>query len=393
MKKVFTLIAAALLTVGASAQTITFDAYADKTDAGAADDLTIEDGDIKVVLDGGSKCKIAEKSLTFALATATTDAERETFGYQYCPGGDITKTSGERSITITLAKAGTLTIYPRSANGTATDRTVTVEQNGAAVLDAATVADNDQVTIGEKSYYKAYAVDVKAGTVNIKTAGGGINFSGFKFVASEEQPEEPTTGNVIICASTTANETIPTGGTDCKSISFGSEATATFSIAATDDAFRAANVSAANMEARGINIDGTDYDPVYFLSVSGTTSHIFTITKSENVNKVTMFARKNDGDATKTVTIRNGGLEGDVLAVAYGFGGELVSADVTAADALYVPAGSYIVFKVEYGETTGISNVAVKNNTNGAIYNLAGQKVSESYKGVVIKNGRKYVQK
>jgi alpha-galactosidase/6-phospho-beta-glucosidase family protein len=36
-------------------------------------------------------------------------------------------------------------------------------------------------------------------------------------------------------------------------------------------------------------------------------------------------------------------------------------------------------------------NANVENN--GAIYNLAGQKVSESYKGVVIQNGVKMVRK
>ena len=30
---------------------------------------------------------------------------------------------------------------------------------------------------------------------------------------------------------------------------------------------------------------------------------------------------------------------------------------------------------------------------NGAIYNLQGVRVDESYKGIVIKNGKKYLQK
>ena len=38
----------------------------------------------------------------------------------------------------------------------------------------------------------------------------------------------------------------------------------------------------------------------------------------------------------------------------------------------------------------GIKNVAVNN---GAIYNIAGQKVANDYKGLVIKNGRKMIQK
>lgn len=38
-----------------------------------------------------------------------------------------------------------------------------------------------------------------------------------------------------------------------------------------------------------------------------------------------------------------------------------------------------------------ISTVTVKGN--GKIYNLAGQQVTASYKGIVIKNGKKMVQK
>lgn len=44
------------------------------------------------------------------------------------------------------------------------------------------------------------------------------------------------------------------------------------------------------------------------------------------------------------------------------------------------------------GSTTNIS--AIKADTqNGAIYNIAGQKVNAGYKGLIIKNGKKYVNK
>ena len=45
------------------------------------------------------------------------------------------------------------------------------------------------------------------------------------------------------------------------------------------------------------------------------------------------------------------------------------------------------------GETAIQSAKVVKVAANGAIYNLAGQKVNASYKGVVIKDGKKYLQK
>lgn len=46
------------------------------------------------------------------------------------------------------------------------------------------------------------------------------------------------------------------------------------------------------------------------------------------------------------------------------------------------------------GETTGISQISTTvNHKEGETYNLAGQKVSASYKGIVIRNGKKVVKK
>jgi len=44
-------------------------------------------------------------------------------------------------------------------------------------------------------------------------------------------------------------------------------------------------------------------------------------------------------------------------------------------------------------EPTGIKNVETVKANDGAIYNLAGQKVSKSFKGLIIKNGKKYFVK
>ena len=43
--------------------------------------------------------------------------------------------------------------------------------------------------------------------------------------------------------------------------------------------------------------------------------------------------------------------------------------------------------------TTGIEAVKANQHVNGAIFNLAGQKVNANYKGVVIQNGKKFIQK
>ena len=46
------------------------------------------------------------------------------------------------------------------------------------------------------------------------------------------------------------------------------------------------------------------------------------------------------------------------------------------------------------GETTGIADVkGKKEDVRSDIFNLSGQRVGKDYKGVVIKNGRKMIQK
>ena len=61
----------------------------------------------------------------------------------------------------------------------------------------------------------------------------------------------------------------------------------------------------------------------------------------------------------------------------------------------YSGTGNILISSIEFtpAEITGISTIAAEKVSDGAIYNLAGQKVSENYKGIVIKNGRKVVVK
>lgn len=58
--------------------------------------------------------------------------------------------------------------------------------------------------------------------------------------------------------------------------------------------------------------------------------------------------------------------------------------------------GIYFGSEAQYNaakEASAIKTVKAAKKFNGAIYNLAGQKVNASYKGVVIKDGKKYIQK
>lgn len=64
------------------------------------------------------------------------------------------------------------------------------------------------------------------------------------------------------------------------------------------------------------------------------------------------------------------------------------------AETTIVVTKVYLTSKTTDQVVTGISRVvAPAASTSAPIYNLAGQRVSKTYKGVVIQNGRKYLQK
>lgn len=53
----------------------------------------------------------------------------------------------------------------------------------------------------------------------------------------------------------------------------------------------------------------------------------------------------------------------------------------------------FVEITVNPSGATGINNITVDNAKKGVRYNLAGQRVNESYKGVVIENGKKMIVK
>ncbi len=68
--------------------------------------------------------------------------------------------------------------------------------------------------------------------------------------------------------------------------------------------------------------------------------------------------------------------------------GDVTFASVSGADILGLAVNADLP-----AITDGISTLKVVDKANGAIYNLAGQKVSNDFKGLVIKNGKKFVIK
>ena len=58
--------------------------------------------------------------------------------------------------------------------------------------------------------------------------------------------------------------------------------------------------------------------------------------------------------------------------------------------------GNYQITIISIDTTTGIDSLNAENKTlndNAPIYNLAGQRVDKTYKGVVIQNGKKFINR
>ena len=73
----------------------------------------------------------------------------------------------------------------------------------------------------------------------------------------------------------------------------------------------------------------------------------------------------------------------------------VISVEVKAGElAVGYPTGSLNFYGFEFiAGTSGVNAVTVEKAKNNIRYNLAGQRVDESYKGVVIMNGKKFVVK
>ena len=98
-----------------------------------------------------------------------------------------------------------------------------------------------------------------------------------------------------------------------------------------------------------------------------------------------------ESDGTTEVTVKDGQLDTKT----YGAIIVNVEAGVKYAIGLAGSKMGFYGFKYEVsegGDVDGITAVKVAQANDDVIYNLAGQKVSESYKGVVIKNGKKSIQ-
>ena len=423
MKKFFTLVVMSVLALGANAQRISW-TEDDAASAGTLDGKEFVNGDFKLkITDTDGKVAIDKNNAYFGTADAN-----EKFTARLKSGG---KSSSKNSITLTVPAAGTLKVYARTGSNSATDRNVVLTQNETELFNNV-VQENDAVKVKgmdssdpdkETNVYPVISVEVAAGEVIVGYPTGSINFYGFEFVAGGNTPAEPETWTVAGVKPVLDNSWDP------------SDENAEMK---TTDGVNYTYVKEDIVLEKGTSYEfkivkghawGEEYPSQnYSFTVEETAKYKVTISFNSETKDITVKAEKT-GDAQASehtysvIGTINGNWDADT--------------DMTKGnDGLYtavfenVKAGSY-KFKVrvdhdwsvaypgsDYGlevESDGstvtitfneenkevnatvaasanIQNVKVLNNAS-AIFNLAGQQVDANYKGVVIMNGKKMIQK
>lgn len=126
------------------------------------------------------------------------------------------------------------------------------------------------------------------------------------------------------------------------------------------------------------------------------------LVKGDASKAYTLTPTTTEGDATFATDLKTGATKAD--GTQYGFTtkfGTPAFAQVQKDQDIPAKKG-YIVLKgasaAKYSicfddEATGIQTIEAASAANGAMYNLAGQRVDKAYKGIVIVNGKKYLNK
>ncbi len=96
------------------------------------------------------------------------------------------KGNTSKTITITVPNDGVLYLAARSSNGSATDRTISLSQNDAVILEPTVCKDEDMWATDKSKTYPYVIANVKAGDITITMGGsGGINLYGIRYDATE----------------------------------------------------------------------------------------------------------------------------------------------------------------------------------------------------------------
>ena len=383
MKKIFTLIAVAMMALGAQAQKITFD---------ATEGLKAEydvDGFKLTYVDTDGKMAVDANSQYFGTAE-----EYENLGARFKTGG---KSSEKNNITLTLPTAGTLKVYVRTASSGATDRNLVLTQSDNKLFDQV-IKENEatdyataEIEGESKKVFPIISVGVNAGTVEVTYPTGSLNFYAFELVAGDapDTPDpEPAAGLIDY---PTSKDGITLGGTtaydNSQKYHANADAVSNISFANGYTTEGVINANAATLTVEG------GFKAGDVVSVAG----YFNNTDEEKQAAVTLFVGE-EGEAptdlwTSGLSINGRTNAADPTVETYTLEADYASLKLGRANGLTGATRTNVtLLKVVRGTETGIVELPVTIKTNDAVYNLQGQRVDANYRGIVIKNGKKIVQ-
>ena len=407
MKKIFTLLAGVLLAMGAQAQTITWDAVAAK---GSFNGKTFGEGFVLTCTDSDGKQEIDKNDAYFG--DATTQVK---FTYRLKTGG---KSGSKNALSLTIPSSGTLRVYARTGSNSATDRNLVLTQNGTKLVDKV-LLESEAVVVnleerisgdnptGETKVYPIIETQVTAGIVAVTYPVNGLNFYCFEFESdgSVVVPLDPTPATTWDFTKELGTDDAANLAADATNWSFDSENGywANKTVLTERNVFTALKANGTELDiTKGLtftrdNSTGLDAGririaPEKFFAINGSAIIInFGTLAKDDVIKIRL---KGSGDSERSISATNaeGSLttnDTDMHEVEFKV---KVDGEVTLA-----PSNGFqflaIAINTDLPVVDGISTIKAETTTDAPVYNLQGQRVDASYRGVVIQNGKKAIQK
>ena len=314
---------------------------------------------------------------------------------------------GSFTITSEYAEKGGSNFYQLNGGGE-------IAGNDATLLESATVTAYTKIANGDYATFTSKSTSVDVYVLNPIKEEKIINVTAGSAVVDEEATATSTTGTIYKIE----GGAISADKADffVKNLTFGAlanadEAKAKYQVPAGQEAYiQMSNTNIVFMVAAGDkvkvkvtctknsckNIDADDAedgsqvnDRKCFVNVSGT-NYCLKDAEGNETNDLKLYPNANEFEfelvGGKDVKSKDD--EGNEVTT-------FEAADTYYTFQKYSGTGNILISSIEFTPEsgTGINTVKVNTADNAAVYNLAGQKVSDSFKGIVIMNGKKMIQK
>ena len=375
--------------------TVKFQAFMDLGDGKPSADFICDgadnDGNVNFVFDAPS---IDADGATFTI----TSPYAEQNGSNYYKLGDGEEVAGNGA---TLTESATVTAYTKITNGDYATFTTKATTKDVYVLNPIKEKKTIAITAGTAVVDEEATASSTTGTI-YKIEGGAISADKMDFFV-----KDLTFGVLANADEAKAKYQVPAGQEAYIQMS---NTNITFLVAAGDEvnvkvicSKNACKNIDADDAAEDKLVDGCTPDRSCYVNVSGTNycakdaegKAVCDQKLYPGVANIIEFSLKGGKTTKQNVKDAEGN---DVV----GEDGKAIQEDVfTPENTIYTfqkysGTGAILVSSIEITpvNATGISTInAAEKVSNGAIYNLAGQKVGKDFKGLVIKNGKKMIQK